>query len=387
MSSLPSTLRVQTFVNGEKRQDGTTEDLIFSIANLVKTLSEGTTLQAGDVLATGTPAGVGFGLDPPTFLKPGDVVEVSITGLGKLRNRVADTKSPNYVEKQALQKSHLPTYNAGISCGGVGLTSINNKLLNVQSIGSGAQKVVFVHGLGGTTEFFRPLIQATNISQTHTSTLYDLEGHGLSPTKASSIVSIDSYANDLAGIFAHSELSLSSGGVLVAHSMGCLIALAFTLSRPSLVQKLILIGPPPNPLPAPASENSRKRAAAVRAGGMASSSVAEAVTNAGTSQKTKSSRPLALTAVRASLLSQDPEGYAKGCTALAGATKEWDFSKIKVPTLIVTGSEDGICPPKNAEAYRQRLGGECKVVVLEGVGHWHVFEDLEGVKEAVGGFL
>ena len=59
-------------MNGNKRQDGTTEDLIFSVANLVKTLSEGTTLQPGDVLATGTPAGVGFGQDPPTFLKPGD---------------------------------------------------------------------------------------------------------------------------------------------------------------------------------------------------------------------------------------------------------------------------------------------------------------------------
>ena len=71
-AKLPKVLRVQTLVNGEKRQDGTTDDLIFSVANLVKVLSEGTTLQAGDILATGTPAGVGFGQDPPNFLKPGD---------------------------------------------------------------------------------------------------------------------------------------------------------------------------------------------------------------------------------------------------------------------------------------------------------------------------
>jgi 2-keto-4-pentenoate hydratase/2-oxohepta-3-ene-1,7-dioic acid hydratase in catechol pathway len=63
---------VQTFVNGEKRQDGTTDDLIFSISNLVKTLSEGTTLRPGDVIASGTPAGVGFGQRPVKFLKPGD---------------------------------------------------------------------------------------------------------------------------------------------------------------------------------------------------------------------------------------------------------------------------------------------------------------------------
>jgi 2-keto-4-pentenoate hydratase/2-oxohepta-3-ene-1,7-dioic acid hydratase in catechol pathway len=71
-ANLPDTLRVQTFVNGQKRQDSSTKDLIFSVAQLVKTLSEGITLQPGDVLATGTPAGVGFGQSPPTFLKPGD---------------------------------------------------------------------------------------------------------------------------------------------------------------------------------------------------------------------------------------------------------------------------------------------------------------------------
>jgi len=69
---LPKKLRVQTFVNGEKRQDATTDDLIFSIPTLIKTLSEGTTLRAGDVIATGTPAGVGFGQSPVQFLRPGD---------------------------------------------------------------------------------------------------------------------------------------------------------------------------------------------------------------------------------------------------------------------------------------------------------------------------
>ena len=60
-SNLPKTLRLQTRVNGEKRQDATTDDLIFSVPFLVKTLSAGQTIQLGDVIATGTPAGVGFG--------------------------------------------------------------------------------------------------------------------------------------------------------------------------------------------------------------------------------------------------------------------------------------------------------------------------------------
>lgn len=63
---------MQTFVNGEKRQDATTDDLIFSVANLIKTVSDAQTIRPGDIIATGTPAGVGFGQNPAKFLKPGD---------------------------------------------------------------------------------------------------------------------------------------------------------------------------------------------------------------------------------------------------------------------------------------------------------------------------
>lgn len=74
---LPKKLRVQTFVNGEKCQDATTDDLIFSIPTLINTLSEGSTLRAGDVIATGTPAGVGFGQNPVRFLRLGDRGNIS----------------------------------------------------------------------------------------------------------------------------------------------------------------------------------------------------------------------------------------------------------------------------------------------------------------------
>lgn len=83
-------LTVTCRVNGEVRQRGTTRDLIFDIPTLVSTISAGITLCPGDVIATGTPAGVGIGFDPPRFLSPGDVVEAEITGLGTLTNQVAD---------------------------------------------------------------------------------------------------------------------------------------------------------------------------------------------------------------------------------------------------------------------------------------------------------
>ena len=83
------TLEVETWVNGERRQHAPVKDLIFDIPELIETLSAGITLLPGDIIATGTPAGVGIGFDPPKFLTSGDLVEVSITGLGTLRNRVA----------------------------------------------------------------------------------------------------------------------------------------------------------------------------------------------------------------------------------------------------------------------------------------------------------
>ena len=82
-------LRVKTRVNHELRQNGSVGDLIFDIPTLIETLSHGMTLLPGDVIATGTPAGVGMGFDPYRFLKPGDEVEITIEPIGTLRNPVA----------------------------------------------------------------------------------------------------------------------------------------------------------------------------------------------------------------------------------------------------------------------------------------------------------
>jgi 2-keto-4-pentenoate hydratase/2-oxohepta-3-ene-1,7-dioic acid hydratase in catechol pathway len=81
-------LVVESRVNGELRQSAPVKDLIFDIPELIATISAGITLLPGDVIATGTPAGVGIGFDPPRFLTSGDVVEMTITGLGTQRNRI-----------------------------------------------------------------------------------------------------------------------------------------------------------------------------------------------------------------------------------------------------------------------------------------------------------
>lgn len=81
-------LTIETSVNGELRQRGSLADLIFDIPTLVATLSSAMKLEAGDVIATGTPAGVGAGFDPPRYLGPGDVVEVRVDPIGALSNPV-----------------------------------------------------------------------------------------------------------------------------------------------------------------------------------------------------------------------------------------------------------------------------------------------------------
>ncbi|MEO0818731.1 MAG: fumarylacetoacetate hydrolase family protein [Pseudomonadota bacterium] len=84
----PGALEIRGFVNGELRQKATASEMTFSIAQHIAHLSAAFTLLPGDLIFTGTPAGVGQGFDPPKYLKPGDTVRVEIDGLGHLENRV-----------------------------------------------------------------------------------------------------------------------------------------------------------------------------------------------------------------------------------------------------------------------------------------------------------
>lgn len=79
--------RVRCWVNGELRQDGPTAHMIFDIPTLIETISRGITLYPGDIIATGTPAGVGMGLNPPRYIAKGDVIRVEIDGVGRIENR------------------------------------------------------------------------------------------------------------------------------------------------------------------------------------------------------------------------------------------------------------------------------------------------------------
>ena len=85
----PYSLRITCHVNGDLRQDSANETMTFDIPTIINHLSRGMTLLPGDIIATGTPSGVGFAMKPPVFLQPGDVVECAIEGIGAIRNRIA----------------------------------------------------------------------------------------------------------------------------------------------------------------------------------------------------------------------------------------------------------------------------------------------------------
>ena len=86
----PNSLGIRTILNGNTMQDWNTDDMIFDVPTLIAFLSGSSRLEAGTVILTGTPHGVGFAQDPPRFLKDGDSITISIDGIGDLTNPVVD---------------------------------------------------------------------------------------------------------------------------------------------------------------------------------------------------------------------------------------------------------------------------------------------------------
>ncbi len=87
----PQDLRIWSKINGEIRQESSTGDMIFGVRELIHYISQFMTLLPGDVIATGTPGGVGAGMKPPQFLKVGDVVELGVEGIGEIRQEIVET--------------------------------------------------------------------------------------------------------------------------------------------------------------------------------------------------------------------------------------------------------------------------------------------------------
>ncbi|KAK8152596.1 hypothetical protein IWX90DRAFT_468603 [Phyllosticta citrichinensis] len=340
----------ETVVNGELRQDAITKDLILSIPFLIKTISEGMTIQPGDVIATGTPAGVGIGKTPPVFLKAGDEIAISVTGMGTLKNKVTDSLA----EKNVSSFSSVDRTPGLVVAGGESLAMTNGKPLYWKSLGQkDADTVIFLHDLGGSSECRMPLIAAASLEQSHSLIVHDFEGHGLSPTSPLSVLSVESFSNDLERLFTCAEIS---GATVVAHGFASLVSLSFVSSNPGLVKKLVLISPPPLPLTAAARAHAHARSELAR--------------TSGTLNVAREDQPLALTALNLAIRGQDDEGYSKACCAFANAD---------VDTTVIFGGAFG--PP--ALKLHPDAVPQGRHVELPNVRRWAVFEDPAGLARAI----
>ncbi|PYE15493.1 2-keto-4-pentenoate hydratase/2-oxohepta-3-ene-1,7-dioic acid hydratase in catechol pathway [Williamsia limnetica] len=343
-------LQLQTHVNGEQRQNASTAQLIFDVPTIIETLSAGITLEPGDVIATGTPVGVGIGFDPPQYLKVGDEVTVSATGLGVLRNVIGEPADRDHLTRAGAHR------------------------LFTEHSGEGPVAVL-IHGLGGATTIYEPQVKA--LAETHRVLRYDLSGHGRSPFTGPN--SIDGWVRELLALLDAEGIDQAA---LVAHSMGTLVATTFAERHPARVSKLALLGAV-RQQPDQAKTATRARARTVRADGM--SAVADTIVAAALSEKTKSDRPLSVAAVRELLLGQNPDGYASACEALAAAV-EPDFASINAPVLLITGDEDKVSPVATNDNLLS-IYPHAQLQVLEGVGHWHSLEDPDAVTRLLTEFL
>lgn len=104
----PHNLKIEGRLNGKVMQSSNTRNLIFGVPYLISYISQGITLEPGDVIATGTPPGIGMFKQPPVFLRSGDVFEITIEGLGTLRNPVQDGPSRNHLSQRSLQSEPEP---------------------------------------------------------------------------------------------------------------------------------------------------------------------------------------------------------------------------------------------------------------------------------------
>lgn len=235
--------------------------------------------------------------------------------------------------------------------------------------------VIFIHGLGGTSNVFTPQLQA--LGGRYRAARPDLAGSGRSP--ASGPLSIGGFADAVVRLARVLGIERAH---LVGHSMGTIVCQHMAVNEPRLARSLALFGPLLAP-PDPARQAMRDRAAKARAEGMAG--IADAIVQGATSGDTKANNPVAVALVRELLMRQDAEGYARTCEALAAA-KAADVRRIACPALLVTGDEDGVTSPSNARAMAEQISG-ARVMILNRCGHWATLERAAECSAALKEFL
>ena len=229
--------------------------------------------------------------------------------------------------------------------------------------------VLMIHGLGGTSNAWTPVLPAVARYRT---VRPDLPGSGRSH-RVEGPLGLDLFVERALVVMRKAGVERAH---VVAHSMGTIVAAHLAAAEPGKVSSLALFGPLLAP-PEPARAALRDRAAQARKGDM--QPIADALLRASVSAETRATRPAAVAFVRESLMRQDPEGYARTCEALA-AMEPADTSRIECPALLVTGDEDVVAPPHAVRMMAERIKGS-RVEVLRGCGHWTPVEKPEECRD------
>ncbi|KAL3484378.1 Alpha/Beta hydrolase protein [Aspergillus germanicus] len=236
--------------------------------------------------------------------------------------------------------------------------------------------IVLLHGLGGSTETFTPLLPHLR-PETYRLVCVDLEGLGKTSLSSPDVtLSITRYVDDLESLVAFLQ-STEEPIMLIGHSLGGIIATHYAARHSERVKGLALLGTGRSiaNIP-PARERMLALAAKTRAEGIQAAASAAAISNfpidVELAQELGDS-------VREAVAKSDVEGYAKACQAVAALDHvDPEYSRIAAPTLLLAGSGDVISPPERSFGLKELIGDNAWVNVLEGVGHQFILQDLEG---------
>ena len=227
------------------------------------------------------------------------------------------------------------------------------------------EAVLMIHGLGGTSNIWTPVLPAL---ARHRTIRPDLPGSGRSH-RVEGALTIGRFVEAMQRVCA--LLGLDRVHV-AAHSLGTIVALHLAVTAPRLVRSLALFGPLASP-PDAARAGIRARGAKARDEGEAGmQAIADTLLTTAVSGETRTRRPVAVAAVRELLMRQCPDGYARTCEALADAQPA-AVDAITCPTLLVTGDEDTVSPAQSVRQLGGRISG-ARVEVLPRCGHWTPIE-------------
>ena len=240
--------------------------------------------------------------------------------------------------------------------------------------------VVCVHGLGGSSNTFTPLMP---VLARHRVIRVDLPGSGRS-FDTEGPLSVDRFVRVLADACSRLKVTRAHW---VGHSLGTIVCQHLAVAHPQLVASLCLFGPLIAPSDA-ARSGILARATKAREGMAGMHEIVLSLVGAALSSDTRLRLPLAVAYVRESLMRQSPEGYAQTCEALAGVQAA-AVDRITSPTLLVTGDEDAVAPPQAVQAMASKLHSVSskRVVVLPRCGHWTPIERAEECQRELREFL